>query len=981
MVIDLEELGGSDTLESPEIRSKAAEIKKIDPFIIFSDYHVYLEPIHHEGYSMVQCMFHEDNTPSMKVYFDKKHQKYLFYCYSEQRTWDVIDVLVQKGIFKDKVSAVQGLAARYTLEEPEEFTVKNFARFKRLSVEVLRAYNVTECDGKNRAGALAFPTYSMLDGDHLGTKIRYPKKYKMAKFAWDVAVTKRTPTYYACPRAHRYDTSKEIYIAEGYTDTLTLSSLGYQAIGFDNAGTVKSTLDEIGEKLNSFSGVVFVSDNDLAGQQSFKHCVDWALAQDTPCYSGEYSSACKDINEYNDKIEALCPINKLAFDTLSADELKEPKVYKYLGLFNPIDREHIVAQCQEKLGIKKREVIEKLIREGRPKEQHTVGVDIPKGYGVQDGKYVKYDKDGAPMDIFTTTLKVLGHVVTDDGTIKYVIRTSSGKTLLIDHEMTRLAKFKEFYFVQDVEGHFLGTDVDWNMFLAMIKEYGMIKRFNLVKSVGQIYNAMGEPVAWSIGNKYYSIEGKFEDYHNFFMLQGDGYYSEESDNLGIGYVDECTKTPEQVYHSMQISLGDTKRYIDTLKKTYKDKFLDSIGWGVSNYFNYEVFSRFDMFPLLYFSGSKASGKTSFAGIMARMFGYKANYTPMSFASTTYAAMRDMIGRTSIFPLWLDDVRTEDLVADRNRKQTFLLNVFGRSKANKHSDDMTVKSTPIRTGMILSGESFTSDPALASRSVRVQMSQRIWEGQNGSWKYIKQNSDILYKLGFTLMTDSLNMDKRVIYNKCLDEASEMMDGYTCEERTRHVVSVVIAGLLYLRYEDMEAGKPSYGEITDEEIEDVADRMVLETKQTLSETEYVDYFLDTMIASHDNGYPVYNTIFASKGKLCISVQQATQKISRVMEDSRRLNLISSLEHFRGHKYYLEDRTKGSPFSVRVGDFDDIENPKKTTKRGLVFDLCGILSLKPRLFLLLSYVEQEHTMDYLREHDMEIFTKLSEEGVFDD
>ena len=38
--------------------------------------------------------------------------------------------------------------------------------------------------------------------------------------------------------------------------------------------------------------------------------------------------------------------------------------------------------------------MEKLIRAGRPKEQHTVGVDIPKGYGVQDGKYVKYDKDG-----------------------------------------------------------------------------------------------------------------------------------------------------------------------------------------------------------------------------------------------------------------------------------------------------------------------------------------------------------------------------------------------------------------------------------------------------------------------------------------------------------------------------------------------------------------------------------------------------------
>ena len=602
--IDLEELSGAETLESAELRSKAAEIKKIDPFIIFNDYHVYLEPIHHEGYSMVRCMFHDDETPSMKVYFDKKHQKYLFYCYSEQRTWDVIDVLVQKGIFKDKVAAIQGLAARYTLEEPEDFTVKNFAQFKRIEISVLRGYNVTECEETNRLGALAFPTYDMVSGEHRGTKIRYPKKYKMAKFAWDVAVTKKTPPYYASPKAHKYNKAKMVYIAEGYTDTLTLSSLGYQAIGFDNAGTVKSTLDELGKHLNAFKGVVFVSDNDLAGQQSFKHCVNWALAQEVPCFSGEYSSACKDINEFNDKLEALCPINKTAFETLNAEELKEPRVYKYINLFNPIDRELIITHCQKILKITKREVMEKLIRAGRPKEQHTVGVDIPKGYGVQDGKYVKYDKDGTPLDVFTTTFKVLGHVLTDEGTIKYVIKTASGKTLLIDHEMARLAKFKEFYFVQDVEGHFLGTDADWNMFLAMIKEYGMIKRFNLVKSVGQVYNAMGEPVAWSIGNKYYTIEGKFHYYNNFFMLQGEGYYAEESDNLGIGYIDECTKTPEQVYHSMKINLDDTRRYIDTLKKTYKDKFLDSMGWGVSNYFNYEVFSRYDMFPLLIFQAQR-----------------------------------------------------------------------------------------------------------------------------------------------------------------------------------------------------------------------------------------------------------------------------------------------------------------------------------------------------------------------------------------
>lgn len=158
------------------------------------------------------------------------------------------------------------------------------------------------------------------------------------------------------------------------------------------------------------------------------------------------------------------------------------------------------------------------------------------------------------------------------------------------------------------------------------------------------------------------------------------------------------------------------------------------------------------------------------------------------------------------------------------------------------------------------------------------------------------------------------------------------------------------------------------------------MVSETKQTLSETEYVDYFLDTMISSHDNGYPVFNTIFASKNKMCINVQQATQKITRVMEDARKLNLISSMEHFRGHKYFLEDRTKGSPFPVTVGDYGD-DTPKKTSKRGLVFDLEGMLTLKPRLFLLLSYVEKQNIQERLQKDNMKLYTILEEEGVFND
>lgn len=597
-IINLEDLDGEVTLDSAELRAKEAEIKKIDPFIIFSDYHVYLDPIHHDEYSMVKCMFHEDTTPSMKVYFDKKHQKYLFYCYAEQRTWDVLDVLVQKGVFQDKVSAVKGLAARYVLEEPEDYTVKNFGEFKRISAGTLEDFKVYECSESNRAGALAFPTYDAQTGEHLGTKIRYPKRYKIAKFAWDVAVTKRTPPYYASEQAHKFKKTQPIYIGEGYTDTLTLNSLGYQAIGFDNAGTVKGTFKELGEYLNKFQGIVFVSDHDLAGQESFKHCVEWALAQKTPCFSGEYNPACKDISEFNDRMTALCPINAAAFEKLSVKELRVPSTYRYINLFNPVDRELIIGKCQKAMGISKRDVMDKLIAEGRPRETQTVGVDIPQGYGVHDGKYVKYSKDGAPIDVFTTTLKVLGHVKTDTGEIKYVIRTASGKTLLIDQEMTRLAKFKEFYFTQDVEGHFLGGENDWNMFLAMIKENGMIKKFNLAKSVGQIHNAAGEPVAWSIGNKYYSIEGQFDDYNNFFMLQGDGYYAEESDNLGIGYIDECNKTPEQVYHNMRIDLAETSKYLDVMRKLYKDKFLDSIGWGVSNYFNYEVFSEFNIHPCI-----------------------------------------------------------------------------------------------------------------------------------------------------------------------------------------------------------------------------------------------------------------------------------------------------------------------------------------------------------------------------------------------
>ena len=264
------------------------------------------------------------------------------------------------------------------------------------------------------------------------------------------------------------------------------------------------------------------------------------------------------------------------------------------------------------------------------------------------------------------------------------------------------------------------------------------------------------------------------------------------------------------------------------------------------------------------------------------------------------------------------------------------------------------------------------------NVKQCVAKRVWEERKSSWKYIRDNSEFLYKLGFQLTIDSLDTDKRLLYNRCLDESEEILDSLECEERTKYVVGTVLAGLLYLRAENPEIEKPKYLNISDEEVRDLANEMVAEARQTLAETDYVEYFLDTLISSYDNGAPVSGIIFAKGNSLCISIRQAIQKINRDIEIPRQLNIVSAMEHFRGHEYYVADKTKGSPFNVYIGD--DLDSPRSTTKRGLVFDLVKMLFWKPRLAMLLTDVEKYNIKDFLLENNVNLHDKLVLEGVFD-
>lgn len=124
-------------------------------------------------------------------------------------------------------------------------------------------------------------------------------------------------------------------------------------------------------------------------------------------------------------------------------------------------------------------------------------------------------------------------------------------------------------------------------------------------------------------------------------------------------------------------------------------------------------------PILFVYGQAGCGKNTFARILMSIFGMVDGHIE-SVTSITTAAMMRLCSHYSNIPVCLDDYRVSDKRATAH--DTMLRSAYDRVGGSRGTLSHEVKSQLVRAPVILLGESFPADSALASRCIEIGLSE-------------------------------------------------------------------------------------------------------------------------------------------------------------------------------------------------------------------------------------------------------------------
>lgn len=185
---------------------------------------------------------------------------------------------------------------------------------------------------------------------------------------------------------------------------------------------------------------------------------------------------------------------------------------------------------------------------------------------------------------------------------------------------------------------------------------------------------------------------------------------EESENISIPQV-RCDISDEVIDKVRKDFVRLIRRNIDN-----PDVYL-ALGFVAMCAYLRELFPDVKS-PILYIGGEHQVGKNEFAAMIMEHFGMN----DLSASNVKEDSVPGMIRKMAYFsniPVWADEYRAHE--PECRRKESLLRSAFDRVAATKGSLSYLMSAFPIRAPLIISGEAFTEDAALASRCARLYMS--------------------------------------------------------------------------------------------------------------------------------------------------------------------------------------------------------------------------------------------------------------------
>jgi len=231
--------------------------------------------------------------------------------------------------------------------------------------------------------------------------------------------------------------------------------------------------------------------------------------------------------------------------------------------------------------------------------------------------------------------------------------------------------------------------------IGEIEKEGMWLLGDYAVKKGEVYTPNSEGIIWIDNNGYQPLSLNVDAGAN------SGCLPLIRNDIPDKVIDE---TQDAVVRLIKENIGGYEAYL-------------ALGFIAACVYSTEIFSRYK-FPILFISGKKEVGKNTLARIIVNHFGLEEEIAK-NISDISNTALTRWLAYYSGIPLWLDEYRNTSAVIKR---ESILRSAFDRIGGGTRGWlGFGVVGQRVRAPVLITGEGFSKDSALASRCARIQLS--------------------------------------------------------------------------------------------------------------------------------------------------------------------------------------------------------------------------------------------------------------------
>ncbi|MEX2189546.1 MAG: BT4734/BF3469 family protein, partial [Bacteroidota bacterium] len=208
-------------------------------------------------------------------------------------------------------------------------------------------------------------------------------------------------------------------------------------------------------------------------------------------------------------------------------------------------------------------------------------------------------------------------------------------------------------------------------------------------------------------------------------LIGD-YWVTENSNISVsGVVDPAQVIPydkgsDAFYHKISYPNLSDEEYVQMAREFYggitsindPNVILPWIGWTFASVLKPRMLRILGGFPLLFVHGAKGTGKTSTAGLMMKILGYK-DRNPRSVTMKPFPILK-LLSSTNAIPVFLDEYKRDMPIDHLNNIHRYIRRVYNAEVESKGRADQTTVDYYLTAPLVVMGEWDITEPAIKER---------------------------------------------------------------------------------------------------------------------------------------------------------------------------------------------------------------------------------------------------------------------------